>query len=223
MSIKKNLFIGVVALGLSPIVLANGYMPPADTWAPGIYVGLQGGYGMTNWDAPNNVAILIAEEEGVTTSGVSDSDAFVGRLSLGYDFHKNFAIEAGYAYFFNNPSVIFNGVESHVVGNTYAIDLMGVIKANVVDNFGLYAKAGIACLHTGAGDKIVAPNGYTYQKNTINNFNVAYGAGAYYDITQNVSVDASWLRYNGDQHILTDDYQPYADLFMIGIKYKFII
>jgi opacity protein-like surface antigen len=207
MKIRKSLFVGVVALGLSPLALANGtgYMPAApvmtqaDSWAQGVYVGLQLGYGMTNWD---NLA-----------DAVSNSDAFAGRFDIGYDFHKNFAVELGYAQFFNSPSI--DAVEGDLYGNTYAIDLMLKIKADIVDNFGLYAKIGGAYMNTCEGD-------YT---DSVSNFNVAYGAGAYYDITKNLSMDISWMRYNGDSSIsdLGDGYQPYADLFAVGIQYKFII
>jgi opacity protein-like surface antigen len=207
MSIRKNLFVGVIALGLSPLALASGYMPPpADTWEPGVYAGLEAGYGMTNWDSKEKLVNFLGID-------VSDVDAFAGRVYLGYDFHKNFAVEAGYSYFFNNPSATFRGVEREFYGNTWAIDLMGVIKANVVDNFGLFAKLGVNYLQT--NDK---NNFY----DEVHNFNVAYGAGAYYDITKNVTMDISWLRYNGDQKI-DKDYQPYADKFTIGVRYKFII
>jgi opacity protein-like surface antigen len=202
MCIKKNLFVGVIALGLSPIALANGYMPaPADSWAPGVYVGLQAGYAMTNWDTDWDGA-------------VDDSNGFAGRFSIGYDFHKNFAVEAGFGYVFNNPKWV--GDTASYFGNTYAIDLMGVIKAPVVDDFGLFAKVGVNYLHTDSGDSI-------FGSTEVDNFNVAFGAGAYYDITKNVSMDISWMRYNGDITGTWADYQPYTDAFMLGIKYKFIM
>lgn len=200
MNIRKSLFVGVVALGLSPLALANGngYMPAqqADGWSPGLYLGLQLGYGMTGWDT-------------ATGDFVDNADAFAGRFNVGYDFHKNFAIEAGYAQFFNSPQEF--AVDAY--GNTYAIDLMAKIKANVVDNFGLYAKVGVAYVQTLDGDIY----------DSISNFNVAYGAGAYYDINKNLSVDLSWQRYNGNPDITDTDYQPYADLFALGIQYKFIM
>ena len=193
-------------------------MPPVETWSPGVYVGVQAGYGMTNWD---DVGYGLVDRD--------DSDAFAGRVYLGYDFHKNFAIEVGYGYFFNNPSITVNGGtyiyngntytipggEYDVFGNTYAIDLMGVIKANIVDDFGLYAKVGVDYLHTEDG------SGY-FSGDDVHNFNVAYGAGAYYDFTKNFSMDVSWLRYNGSQD-WNDDYQPFTDMFMLGVKWKFII
>lgn len=213
MNIRKSLFMGIVALGLSPLALANGngYMPAAqqssDNWEPGLYLGLQLGYGMTNWD---NLDYTYEN----THYSVDKTDAFAGRFNIGYDFHKNFAIEAGYAQFFNSPK--WAGDSSNFLGNTYAIDLLAKIKAEVVDNFGLYAKAGIAYMHTNDGEGI-------YSSNAVDNFNVAYGAGAYYDINKNLAVDISWLRYNGDPQGNSKDYQPYADLFAVGIQYKFIM
>jgi len=208
MSIRKNLFIGVIALGLSPLALANGYMPaPApDSWEPGAYIGLQLGYGMTNWDHAHG------------DMSISDSDAFAGRVYIGYDFHKNFAIEAGYSQLFNNPEVTVNGIGYTLHDNTYAIDLMGKIKALVVDNFGLYAKAGVAYLNTDSGSSDL---GYPYYSNSIDNINVAYGLGAYYEFNKSITMDVSWLRFNGEQDISADGFQPYTDLFTIGIMWKF--
>jgi opacity protein-like surface antigen len=209
MSIRKSLFVGTIALGLSPLILANSYVSSADAWKPGAYVGLEAGYGMTNFDAAKTILDLAGLVD------MSDTNAFAGRVYLGYDFHKNFAMEAGYSYFFNNPSITEKESKErlHFFGNTWAMDLMGVIKANVADNFGLFAKLGVNYLKATHSDQ---------NTEEISNFNVAYGAGAYYNITRNVTMDISWLRYNGNQDT-GDNYQPYADKFTVGVRYKFII
>lgn len=199
---NKKLLIGIASLSLSPLAFASGdlgYAPASavDSWNPGVYIGLQAGYGMTGWNE------ALSDIRGVD---VENSDAFAGRVYLGYDFHKNFAIEAGYTQFFNSPKI--DGFDAF--GNTYAIDLMGKIKANVIDNFGLYAKLGAAYLHTN-GDGADA----------VDNINVAYGAGAFYDITPNISADLSWTRFNGNSSFGDENYQPSADLFALGIMYKF--
>lgn len=195
---RKQLFIGVMALGFCSGALASGvqYAPPAPAapaWNPGVYLGLQAGYGMTYWDNLPSAHF-----------SVKDEDGFAGRVYLGYDFHPNFAIEAGYTMWFNEPKI--NGVKGDY---PWAIDLVGKIKAHVVDQFGLYAKAGVD---------------YLYSKQNANtnkdSFNVVYGVGAFYDFTPNISADLSWTRYGGSSKF-NNDYAPYMDLFALGVQYKF--
>jgi opacity protein-like surface antigen len=210
MSSNKNLFMGIVALSLSPIVLANHHIPAStDTWVPSAYVGLQGGDGMTHSDDVEKLGSYLLGYD-----NISNIDGFAGRVYFGYDFHKNIAIEAGYSYLFNKPSAIMEESDEHfnLCGNTWAIDLMGVVKINIVEAFGLFTKLGINYLQTNHGDQ---------DFDEVHNFNVAYGAGFFYDITKNISVDVSWLRYNGNEKFSVD-YQPHVDNFTVGVRYKFI-
>jgi len=191
---RKQLFIGVMALGFCSGALASGvqYAPPAPAapaWNPGVYLGLQAGYGMTYWD---NI-------------GAKDEDGFAGRVYLGYDFHPNFAIEAGYTMWFTEPK--WGSAKGDY---PWAIDLVGKIKAHVIDQFGLYAKLGVDYLYS----KVPVTN-------NKDNFNVVYGAGAYYDFTPNISADISWTRYGGNSDLTSSDYMPYMDLFALGVQYKF--
>jgi hypothetical protein len=197
MGIKKKIFMCVIALGMSPIAFANTSATD-NTWASGIYIGFQDGYGMTNLDSMD-----AAINDGI--------NAFASRIYFGYDLHKNFAVEVGHSRFFNEPSINSNGTKTQVYENTWALDLMGVIRSNVVGNFGLFARLGPSYLqtdHHGQGSE------------DLKSFNLAYGTGVYYAIGKEVFIDVSWMRYNGCLSI-NNDYQPYSDLFAIGLKVKF--
>ncbi len=201
---KKLLVVSAVAaLGLSSAVLAGG-LPEEMSMAPaasdmGIYVGLQGGYGMTHWKDKDAVGSKISKDNG-----------FVGRAFLGADLNRYFAIEFGYSYFFNKPKMN----DAKFIKNTMALDLMGKIKAPVIDNFDLYAKVG--------GNYLMSHgDGTTSNKNS---FNVAFGAGADYYITPNIIANIEWLRFNGhSKHTVTNDYQPHTDAFLLGLRYRFDI
>ncbi|MBU0745058.1 MAG: porin family protein [Gammaproteobacteria bacterium] len=203
---KKILLVSAVAaLGLNSVVLAGG-LPEEMPMAPaavsndsGIYLGIEGGFGMTNWKDRVEVSI----------QDTSNDSGVVGRAFLGYDINKYFALETGYTYFFNKAKLKTNGAETDNV-KTQAIDLMGKIKAPIVDKFDLYAKLG--------ANYLMSRKDNTKNRN---NFNVAYGAGADYYITPNVVVDIEWLRFNGHTKHLDGKYQPYADAFMVGLRYKF--
>jgi len=214
---RKQLFIGVMALGLSPLALASGaYAPPAPAapaFTPGVVVGLQLGYGLTWYSHLKNTF----------ATSVSNDDAFAGRVYVGYDFHPNFAVEFGYTSWFSKPKANLVAPLPTVKASDYpwALDLVGKIKAHVVDQFGLYAKAGVDYINSelkGGGFKVGGDE-----------FNVVYGVGAFYDFTPNISADLSWTRYtaNGDLKANTAgtklDYIPGMDLYALGVSYKFDI
>ena len=206
---KKLLVVSAIAaFGLTSVVMAGG-LPEEMPVAPaavsssdmGVYVGIEGGYGMTNWKNFDKAA------------KVSKDNGVVGRAFLGYDINRYFALELGYSYFFNKPTLTSNEVEK--IKPTMVVDLMGKIKAPVVENFDLYAKLGGNYMMTRfdevAGNK--KPDGR-------NNFNVAYGAGADYSITPNIIANVEWLRFNGSAKF-DNKYQPNTDAFMVGLRYKF--
>jgi opacity protein-like surface antigen len=211
---KKLLVVSAIAaLGLNSVALAGG-LPEEMPMAPaavatsdaGIYLGIEGGYGMTHW---KNL------ESADSVFSISNDNGIVGRAFLGYDINRYFALEFGYSYFFNKAKINVLNVEVASV-KTQAFDLMGKIKAPVVENFDLYAKLGVNYLMSHGSSNF---SGFGNDKNT-NNFNVAYGAGADYYITPNVIVNIEWLRFNGNAK-LGNKYQPNTDAFMIGLRYKF--
>ncbi len=208
----KKLLVGLMALTFGTLAFASGdtfIQPPAISYGftPGIYIGAQAGYGMTNWDNTEQTINIFGMNLSTTVNG---SSAFAGRVFLGYDFHPNFAIEAGYTQFFNNTKVEITNQTIGNIKNDYAIDLVGKLKAIIVDNFGLYTKLGV--------DYINVKEDVT--NNTSNAFNVVFGAGAYYEITQNITADLSWTRFNGDPK-WNKDYIPAHDLFAAGVSWKF--
>lgn len=214
----KKTFIGVIALScLSPLAFANGdanYVPvaaPADAYTQNVYVGLQGGYGIT----------------GYKNFVMKKANNFAGRVFVGYDFHKNFAVEFGYDHFFAKPkangTVLINDEYvdySAKVKSVFAFDLMGKIKANVCDNFGVYAKAGVAYLHSKWSIDVPAAVD-DFSAGNHHSFNLAYGVGVSYDFLSNWTADLSWNHINGNQKITSSNLQPYANSLMLGIAYKF--
>jgi len=203
----KKLFIGVVALGVASLAFANGdacYTPAP--YSPTVYVGLQGGLGISGF---------ASQKDHSANLGVKHDYGFAGRLFAGYNFHKHYAVEAGYTYWFRKTRVDNAGAIGRV--KNWALDLVGKIKTPLVDQFGLYAKAGIDYLHT-------KWTGVKYPVNahkSFGNFNVVYGVGATYDYTKNISADVSWTRYNGYSRYASEKYQPHADLYAIGVMYNF--
>ena len=226
----------IAALGLSSVAFAGGLpeemptAPAAVSSDAGFYLGIAGGYGMTNWKNLEGLAV-----NGTKLYSISKDNGAVGRAFLGYDLNRYFAVEFGYSYFFNKPTMdLASGVTNGPFGitasgtkfikNTQAFDLMGKIKAPVVDNFDLYAKLGVNYLISNLDNVTISGN-----SSSIRNLNVAFGAGADYYITPNIIANIEWLRFNGkakfDFNTVTGgqavDYQPNTDAFMVGLRYKF--
>ena len=141
---KKLLVVSAIAaLGLTSVALA-GSLPEAMPMAPaamssdaGIYLGIQGGWGATNW---KNFADING-----TVDGTKNDSGAVGRAFVGYDFNRYFAAEVGYSYFFNQEKLQASAANCHKI-KTSIIDLLGKIKAPITDDFGLYAKLGLGYL-----------------------------------------------------------------------------
>ena len=192
---------GMAALGLSGAEFANGGsyeapLPPKPDTA--IYAGFSLGVGDTNWENLKNAP---------NVKDVDDA-GFAFRGYGGYQFNKYFAAEFGYTHWAETDVKYSNRGESNI--NTYAFDLSGKIMAPLTMGIDLYAKLGAAYLHSSE----------TVNGDSKGALNVLYGAGASYDITPRLVADASWTRYNGSAK-LGDDYQPAADLYALGLMYKF--
>lgn len=209
---KKLLVISAVAaLGLSSVAFAGGLpedmnmgsTPAASSYDTGLYLGIEGGYGITGLNSKDK-----SPAAGGGVFSVKKDNGVVGRAFLGYDLNRYFAVEGGYTYFFNKAEINSNAGANTT--KTSAIDLMLKSKLPVVDSFDLYAKVGGNYLMSkpDAGDK-------------VNNFNVAYGAGADYYVTSNVIVNLEWLRFNGKAKMSDAKYQPNTNAFMVGLRYKF--
>lgn len=228
----KKLFIGVVALGLSPLAFANGTTyaatPLAPAFNPSVYVGIQPGYGLTGWNNFEGLDDLIGNPAFSSPSifKVKNHDGFAGRVYVGYDFHPNFAVEFGYTNWFTKPKLQVYGYDAmKASSDPWALDLVGKIKAPVpgVENLGLYAKAGVGYLNSKLKVIDVDDSGFKNSDGSSlggDAFNVVYGVGATYDITRNIATGLSWTRYNGHKK-LDSKYIPDMDLFAVDLCYKF--
>lgn len=211
-------FAGVAALGLSSAVLAGGggYVAPApmDSGA-GWYIGGKIGYGRNNWDS------IFSNTVGLTTT--TGQSGFGASIDLGYAFNRIFAIQ-GDAVYLPSAKVLVGPTGSGTFGfatgtqifkiNNYAFDLVGKISAPVSDIWGFFADAGVGFLKSNGISTVVG----TVTGNTSNT-NLTYGFGAYYNWTQNVSLNLGMQRWNGNQNISRP--QPYMDLYSVGIDYRF--
>ncbi|MFA6408897.1 MAG: outer membrane beta-barrel protein [Gammaproteobacteria bacterium] len=210
--LKKVLLVGAVALGLSAAAFANGTadenVAAVPQFNPGIYAGVQLGYALTGWKTMWNAGDMV---------NVNKANSFAGRVYAGYDFHKNFALEAGYFLAFSKAKAR-NLADSADAANilTQAADLLLKVKIPLADSWGIYTKVGLGYLTSKVRDVTAG-----YALKSAKNFNVAYGAGVNYDITSNWTTDLSWMHYTGNTNVNSKNLQPSLNFFALGISYKF--
>lgn len=215
----KKILIGLAVLGLTVAALANGNSVPVVTtvptseFNPGIYVGLQGGYGVNGW-------YRIKPE-----FDVSNDEGLTGRVFVGYDFTKTWALEAGYTYFSSESKIKDSSIVMSEI-RTQAFDLVGKLKVSVINNFGVYAKAGVVYLMSKGINK--GSDGYYIgTKDKQNNLGVAMGLGAAYYFTPSLWMDLSWTKniigrkLGQTSTTWFGPYQPDTDFYALGIAYKF--
>jgi opacity protein-like surface antigen len=242
---KKVLLVSTLALGLATsAAFASGGMPvapcPANTFTPGIIVGLQAGFVDTGWESfEGNNWNTFATENGVS---VSDDTGFGGRIYLGYDAYDWLGFELGYLYFFQKTDIQSNTIDARSRATqdetqqyksdirTQAIDLVGKLKSPTWNGWGLYAKAGVAYMmssdrNESVGTNIAAPSDDQYLDDSVNKFAPVYGVGLAYTFQnlENLSLDLSWTRYDSGHEKLDNEYLPNLDFYALGIAYKFDI
>jgi len=215
----KQFLMGTAILSVAVGVMANGSInpitPPTTDFNSGVYVGLQGGYGVNGW-------YRIKPE-----FSVNNDDGMASRVFIGYDFTKTWALEAGYSYFFPK-SKIKDGSTTMSEIRTQAFDLVGKLKVSVIDNFGVYGKAGVVYLLSRGINKGVDNNyGYYIGSNDKqSNLGVVMGLGAAYYFTPNFWMDLSWTKNIVAKKLGQTpttwfaSYQPDTDFYAVGVAYK---
>lgn len=170
----------------------------------GYYTGIQSGVVYDGLNASNNAFPNVTLKE--------KDNRFAGRVFIGDEFNKYFAIETGYLLATNATIHSINdGATIHVKEQLVDVAMKGSFYMG--NNFSIYGKVGAAYMHTKTDGK------GTY---SIDPF---FGAGLSYNINKNFTIDASWNRYAGNsnsaQDIVYGSYKPSLDFYGLGVTYKF--
>lgn len=199
------------AIGTTSSALANNIN------GTGLYVGADVGYGDTHWRDFDSSDSFIDPVSGLVGTESIDfkSQGIAGRIYAGYDFTQFFGVETGFTYFPEtdvtatvNVYPVF-AATAKTDFKTYGYDLLAKISVPVCERLSVFAKAGPGYLRTDFSD------------GKSDNVDLVYGFGASYDLTRNLAANASFLRYNGNYKVNTNNAQPNADLYSVGLSYKF--
>lgn len=219
---KLSVVSAIAALSLTSLTYAGGLpdntspTPIATGSNSGLYLGLEGGLGVTNWKN-----LTISATPIIYTC--KHDNGIVGRVFVGYDINKYLAAEFGYTHFGNTVTFTTDANDGDFFDvKTQALDLLGKIKAPLTDTFNLYAKIGINYLSSKITNINNMPLLYflPVSEKTNKTLSVTYGIGAEYAITSNIIANAEWLYYRGSAQ-MDSNFQPYTDTYMVGLRYKF--
>jgi OmpA-OmpF porin, OOP family len=211
---QTSIMVGVAALA------ALAAVPAAAQDKNGWYAG--GSIGRTGASIDDNRITRGLAGQGLTTLSIDDHDTNHGyKIFGGYQFHRNFAVEAGYfdlGHFGytarTNPTgslsgdVRFKGVN---------LDLVGLWP--ITDRFSALARVGVTSERargnfssTGAVSLPFAAS--TSERST----NLKFGAGLMYDFTPSLGVRVEAERYRVNDSVGN---KGHVDMVSVGLVYRF--
>lgn len=199
-----------------PVVLSIGYSFGSGSGAVDrslsnffrkFYLGLQGGYSSVNYTNANLSSDVKADS--ITNAGVG------ARLFLGYRFNSFLATELDMIYFnapkFENLNHTFQNttIKNNILALVGRFDLpMSFLSERLAIN----ARAGIG---------YVARGGFDFLGKTVlqekNIFDAVYGLGASYQLTNQWSIDATWMQAARQAR----ESLPASNFYGIGVAFRF--
>lgn len=207
----------ITAAAGAALLAAMAPSPVLASWYAGLTIG-----GANVIDAPDVVPVA-----GATASNIVSDERDPGvKVLAGYRFHRNFALEGGYAwlgeYQFTNqvtaPAAGALNADVRVIG--LFLDAVGLLPLGA--NFTALAKAGIAGTETRtyrsvSGNVTPAPEATTNQ--TSDDASLKYGLGLQYDLGRTATVRAEWERFTGLGGAGTGDFD--LDMYSVGLLFRF--
>lgn len=202
---KKVLSTTVLSVSVLAAMTANAA-------APGVYVTGQVGYADTHMGSK-------------LTKDLSNN-GLAGRAAIGYQFNQNFAVEAGYLQLSGskiNSNLKQDGIAANIKLQQNAIDIAGKGILPLANNINVYGKLGVAYITTNLTANATVPGASIavdlndYAKIAKHKWAPEAAIGVSYDITPNVSLDASWTHIQP----LGNNKPGNIDFAAVGVGYNF--
>jgi OOP family OmpA-OmpF porin len=226
----KKLILSAAILGLSSTA--------AFAATDGFYLGGQLGYGDQNYDnhhafipmqgvnnvdtdivnGPLNGYSQLANAFGYQYSSHINTDGLAGRVFGGFQFNPNLAAEVGYSMFSDSKTTInYRGQQVFKAKiSTESIDAVGKLIYPISNTgFNVYAKAGAAWVLVDQDLKQIDGTNVTAISSSTDPIRPVFGLGAGYDVTQNLTLDASFTRILGNNNLQN------IDFYGAGLTYHF--
>ncbi|WP_010597033.1 outer membrane beta-barrel protein [Rickettsiella massiliensis] len=167
----------------------------------GLYVGAQVGYGESS--VPNQSFFV-------------NNDGLAGRVNIGYQINKNFAVEAGYLALRKKTEA---SEDYKKVDQQSVIDLAGKASYPITERVNLYGKAGVAYITSRYNETI---NNGTRELN--NDYGIArhkfapeVAVGMDFNVTPSIAVDTSLTHI----HPVGNKRPSNINYLAVGVNYTF--
>jgi OOP family OmpA-OmpF porin len=213
MKSRRSESLGLLALAVtaSPCALA------AD---PHWYLGGNVGQSRSHFDEAAIARTL--QGPALTTTSIASDDKDLGyKLFVGYQFHRNFAVEGGYFdlgdFRFNTTTAPPGTLNASYEVKGWNLDLVGILP--LAERFSAFGRVGAAYGRTTtffSGTGAVLPLGAVNPSDS--DTNVKYGFGLQYDINYYISLRAEAERYRVSNAVNGKDN---VDLYSLGVVFRF--
>lgn len=184
----------------------------------GLYLGGVVSYNRTN-DLGSKIDNALANQ-GYASGSSADSSSTNGGLRLGYQFNRNFALEASYDRVGNQ------GVQSAIGGDSasgtwkaHGLGLHAVGIAPINQQLSVFGKVGVEQWHSTL-DLASTVGGPTALSTGDTTSSLALGAGVSYALTKSVDATAEWMYYNRVGDNATTG-RTSLNQFNVGLRYHF--
>lgn len=195
--LKKNLLVSLLAFA----GLLAGVSASAQTSTSQMYVGATVGQAKWNDDCKG------------TTSCDTTSNAY--KLVGGYNVDKNFALEASYFSLGKISATVKSGsVTGYADGKATGFELAGVVKHNFTDEFGGFAKMGLARVSATANANV--PGVLSETQDTTSTQPV-FGLGLTYNMTKELAVRTEFE----SRRVKLGSDKDRVNNFSVGMQYSF--
>ena len=205
------------AVVLTALALATSSAYAAD---PHWYVGGNVGQSRSHFDEAAIARTL--QGPALTTTSLASDDKDLGyKLFLGYQFHRNFAVEGGYFdlgdFGFRTTTTPPGTLNASYEVKGWNLDLVGILP--LAERFSALGRVGAAYGRTTtffSGTGAVLPLGAVNPSDS--DTNVKYGFGLQYDINHFISLRAEAERYRVSNAVSGKDN---VDLYSLGVVFRF--
>ncbi|BBB15227.1 OmpA-like transmembrane domain protein [Candidatus Rickettsiella viridis] len=199
--LKKIIITTVLGVYALNVIAANAIVP-------GMYFTVQLGNANTHMASKTDLGAI--QDKFTLDSPNLSNNSLTGRFAIGYQFNQHFALEMGYLPL--RKKELHSTIKAYMQDVPVNFSLSAALKQDVIDltgkrivpifdKFNLYAKLGVAyvtsCINI--NKKIVNLKNGSAQTSELpspiakHTWAPEAALGASYDITPNISVDASWM------------------------------
>lgn len=238
----KKILYGICGIILCTSAFAWDKCFPAD-FTPGYYIGVDVGWGKADIGSGMRETLnkLYTEDAAFGPSKNIDEGGWpCGRAYLGYAFNPYISVEAGGSYYIRNG---YGGDSDggipysfNLAQRTFTIDLVGKLTFPlgkldpILAKWSVFGRAGGAYVYSQMSGTLSIGNSELNNWELREQIAPTFGLGLVYDITNNISANATWMTVLGNgllssKEIFSGNFStpiPRCNLYALGLSYKFI-